>query len=114
MLKLYHQSTQNNSELGEMTGNQSMKILEGIPSGTLNLGNTQGTQMLIENGAVHNMGGALITNQNGQILGNNSLTKMGEIASQLGESFLLKDLSCIVKQQREIEMDDKAEQFVAN
>jgi hypothetical protein len=31
---------------------------------------------------------------------------MCEIASQLGEAFLIKDLSCIVKQQREIEMDD--------
>lgn len=100
---------------------QSMKILEGIPSGTLNLGHTQGTKnsnqigMIVEHtGIVHNIGGALITNQDGRILGNNSITKMGEIASQLGEAFLSNDLSCLIKQQREMELEDQAEQRVLN
>ena len=122
LLRLQHQSTQNNSDINdnEIFHNNSMKILDGIPSGTLNLGNTQGTQasqligMNLENGAVHNIGGALITNQDGQILGNNSRTKMAEIATQLGEAFLSNDLGCLIAQQREMELEDQAKQMVLN
>ena len=34
----------------------------------------------MESGTIHNIGTALITNEYGQIVGNNSLTKMSEIA----------------------------------
>lgn len=81
MLKLQQQSTQNQSDNDnvDMLG-KSLKNLEGIPSGTLNLGNTQGTQASNFFGMnLYTMGGALITNHEGQILGTNSITKMGEI-----------------------------------
>ena len=97
-----------------------MKGLDLIPSGTLNLGHTQGTQtsqligMNLESGTVQQFGGAIITNQNGQLVGSTNIMKMGEIASQLGEAYLANDLSCLVAQQREMELIDKAEQKVLN
>lgn len=98
---------------GELNGLHSMKLLDGVPSGTINLGQTNGTGLLIDDGGkVHNIGGALITNQHGQILGNNSITKMSEIATQLGEAFLSSDLSSLIKQQREMDLIDVAEQKV--
>ena len=39
---------------------------------------------------------------------------MREIATQLGESYLSKDISCLISQQREIELTDKAHQIVMN
>jgi hypothetical protein len=42
--------------------------------------------MNLDSGAVHNIGAGalLITNQDGQVIGNNSITKICEIADQLG------------------------------
>ena len=50
------------------------------------LGYTQASNIIgmnLDSGVIHNMGGGalLITNQDGQIIGNNSITKIGEIAT---------------------------------
>ena len=80
----------------------SLKILDGMASSTLNpLGGTQVSNIIgmnFDSGAAHNIGGGalLITNQDGQIIGNNSISKICEIASQLAETFLLKDLACLI------------------
>ena len=64
----------------------SLKILDGMASSTMNLlGGTQASNIIgvnLDNGAVHNIGGGalLITNKDGQIIGNNSITKIKEIA----------------------------------
>ena len=42
-------------------------------------------------------GGVLfITDQEGQAIGNNSITKISEIGYQLGQSYLVKDLACLI------------------
>lgn len=49
-------------------------------------------------------GGVLyITDQDGQAIGNNSITKISEIGYQLGQSYLVKDLACLMSQQRDME-----------
>jgi hypothetical protein len=42
------------------------------------------------------------------MIGNNSILKIKEIAGQLGETFLAKDMAGIVTQQREIELENEA------
>jgi len=65
----------------------SLKLLDGMAQSTLNpFGGTQASNIIgmnLDSGAVHNMGGGafLITNKDGQIIGNTSTTKVQEIAT---------------------------------
>jgi hypothetical protein len=44
-------------------------------------------------------GGVLfVTDQDGQAIGNSSITKISEIGFQLGQSYLVKDLACLMAQ----------------
>ena len=82
----------------------SLKILDGMASSTLNLlGGTQASNIIgvnLDNGAIHNIGGGalFIRNKDGQIIGNNSIIKIKEIATQLGEAYLAKDIASLISQ----------------
>lgn len=76
-----------NTSAGNNQRSNSLKILDGMAQSTINpLGYTQASNIIgmnLDSGVIHNMGGGalLITNQDGQIIGNNSITKIGEIAT---------------------------------
>ena len=75
----------------------SLRMLDGLAQSTLNpLGGTQNSNIMHMN---PDGGGVLfITDQDGQAIGNSSITKINEIAYQLGQSYLVKDLACLVVQ----------------
>lgn len=114
-------NTSGNTTTGNFINrSNSFRILDGMAQSTINpLGGTQASNIIgmnLDSGAVHNIGAGalLITNQDGQVIGNNSITKICEIADQLGQTYLVKDLACLICQQRDMELVDLAKQTVIN